>query len=800
MLISLSWLKKYVRVPVETKTLAEDLTMAGLNVERVDRRGLSVDHLVVGKVLEKARHPNADRLSWCRVQVGANDVRDVVCGAPNVGEGQYVPVALPGAVLPNGMEIKRTKIRGVTSDGMICSETELGIGDDASGIIVLEGEHEVGTPAAGILSAGDEILEIEITPNRPDLLCHIGVAREVAALYRVALEWPTGEEAVAAVGTKPDFEISIEDATDCARYVGKRVHGVRVGRSPEWLVKSLEAVGVQSINNVVDATNYVMMEVGQPLHAFDFKKLEGGKILVRRAKPGERLAALDGRAYELGAQVLAIADDNRPVAVAGVIGGEDTGVGQETTEILIESANFHPTLVRRGRKALGLSTEASYRFERGVDRTRCLWAAERAAALICQLGGGSAGSVVDDYPAAPEKKAIAIRESSARRILGTSVSTEDIGSYLERLEFSVLDKREEAVTVEVPAHRLDVTEEIDLIEEVARLHGYDRVGAGRGFRCTTYGQPDDFDQFVESVADYLAARGFTEIIGSAFTDGRELADMGWEASDPRSRPIPILNPLNANHRYMRTSLVPGMLDIVRRNLDHGTKRIKFYQMGTVFLAPRGVTQLPEEPLMLTLVMSRPEGTDFWRNSKASLDLFDIKGEVEALLTVLKIALGSDVTYDFDERTHDFRQKTHDGILVEGGVVGDELAERHGFDQPVWHATIDLTMCYDEKGRAGKLRPLSEYPVSWRDLSLVTPPGVAYSAVEKALVKHAGPLLESLTVFDVYRGEKIARGHVGYGVRLNFRAPDRTLRDGEIDQVIDRVLMKLKSELGVELRS
>jgi phenylalanyl-tRNA synthetase beta chain len=800
MLVSLSWLKKYVRVPVDTRTLAEDLTMSGLNVERVERRGLSIDHLVVGKVLEKAKHPNADRLSWCRVQVGPDDVRDVVCGAPNVAAGQYVPVALPGAVLPNGMTIKRSKIRGVTSDGMICSETELGIGEDASGIIVLEGEYEVGIPAGDVLGEADEILEIEVTPNRGDLLCHLGVAREVAAIYRTPVEWPAASASPMASG-KPDFEIEIEDPADCARYVGKRVSGVRVGPSPEWLAKALEAVGVQSVNNVVDVTNYVMMEMGQPLHAFDFKRLGGARIVVRRAKPGEKLAALDGKSYELGREVLAIADEDRPVALAGVIGGEPTAVHEETTEVLIESANFDPKVVRRGRRSLGLSTEASYRFERGVDRELCQRAAERAADLMCQVAGGKAGPVVDRYPGPAEGGSITIRESQTRRILGASVSIDDVGAYLERLGFSLGQKGDEdTLSVGIPSHRLDIREEIDLIEEVARLHGYDRIGTGRAFRCTAFGQPDEFDRFVEGVADYMGARGFTEVVGSAFTDGRELADFGWGADDVRSKPMPLLNPLNANHRYMRTSLLPGMLDIVRRNLDYGTKRLNFYQIGPVFLAPEGTTRLPDERTVLTLTMSEPEGSDFWRDSKSSLDLFDIKREVEALLRAFRVDSGSGVVYAFDRPTGAFSYAAQEGVLVEGGVVGETVAGRHGFEQPVWHATVDLALCYEQRGRQGRLKPLPDYPASRRDLSLVIPPGVEYGAVEKALVRHGGPLLESVGVFDVYRGEKIAMDHAAYGVRLNFRAPDRTLRDEEIDQVIDRILTKLKSELGVELRS
>lgn len=800
MLISLSWLKKYVRVPAETKALVDALTMAGLNVEHVEKRGLSVDHLVVGRVLEKAKHPNADRLSWCRVEVAPNDVREIVCGAPNVAVGQFVAVALPGAELPNGMKIKRSKIRGVTSDGMICSETELAIGDDASGIIVLGGEHEVGTPAAGILSGADEILEIEVTANRGDLLCHIGVAREVAAMFRTPVELPAADEGDRGAQAKPDFSVEIEDANDCARYVGKRVSGIRVGPSPGWLARSLESVGVQSVNNVVDVTNYVMMEMGQPLHAFDFRRLEGGVVRVRRARSGERLLGLDGKYYELNPGVLVIADREKAVALAGIMGGEETAVHPVTTEILIEAANFHPTVVRRGRKALGIATEASYRFERGIDREAPLAAADRAARLIREVCGGSSGAAVDQYVLRAAPRSVTIRQANARRILGTALSSEEIAGLLERFGFAVTTKNDETVTVCVPSHRLDVEQEIDLIEEVGRLYGYDRIGTGWSYRCTAFAQPDDVDRFTDGTAEYLASRGYTELVGSAFTDGRELEEFDWESDDPRRRPIPIRNPLNANHRYLRTSLVPGMLDAIRRNLDYGSRRLRFYQIGPVFLTRKGPSQLPEERTMLTIAMSQPEGADFWCNSKESLDLFDIKGELEALLRSLRVDPGQGITYDIDEESGAFTYATKDGVVIEGGVISEETAERRGIEQPVWHATVDLVECFELRSRQGKLKSLPEFPASRRDLSLIAPPGIKYRGIEKTLVKHAGPLLESLAVFDVYRGENIAAGRTAYGVRLNFRAPDRTLKDEEVDRVIERAVAKLRDELGVELRA
>jgi phenylalanyl-tRNA synthetase beta chain len=800
MLVSVSWLKKYVRIPVDAKTLAADLTMTGLNVERVESRGVSLEHVVAGRVLEKARHPNADRLSCCRVEVGPNDVRDIVCGAPNVAAGQLVLVALPGAQLPNGMAIKRSKIRGIVSDGMICSEIELGIGEDASGIIALAGDHAPGTPVAAVFGGSDEVLEIEVTANRGDLLCHLGVAREAAAIYKTPLELPVDLRREPAAGGKPDFEIEIEDKNDCARYFGRRVSGVRVGPSPEWLVKSLEAVGLQSVNNVVDVSNYVMMELGQPLHAFDYRRLDGGVIKVRRARPGEKLLALDGKSYELGRSVLVIADKDRPVALAGIMGGEESAVHPETTEILIESANFHPTVVRRGRKAVALSTDASYRFERGVDREMCRAAADRAAGLICEVAGGTVGPWVDNYPSPGERRIVTIRERNTQRILGAPVAAEEIAGLLERFGFEVRGKGEDAVNVVVPSHRPDVVEEIDLIEEVARLYGYDRIGTGWPFRCTTFAVVDGFDQFAESVADYLAGRGFTEIRATAFTDGRELEDFGWNSGDVRARPIPIRNPLNANQRYLRTSLLPGMLDTVRRNADYGAKRLRLFQTGPVFLAPEGPTKLPEEGTVLALVMSQPEGTDFWMNPKTTAGVFDIKAEVEALLRTMKMDPSSGLSYAFDAPTGEFSYSTKEGALVEGGVVSETVAERCGIEQPVWFATFDLSKCYELKGCQGRLKALPEYPASRRDLSLVARPGSGYGEIEKALVKNAGPLLESAMVFDVYRGDNIPRGYTAYGVRLSFRAPDRTLRDEEIDRIIDKVVTTLKNELGVELRS
>ncbi|MCZ6765450.1 MAG: phenylalanine--tRNA ligase subunit beta, partial [bacterium] len=687
----------------------------------------------------------------------------------------------------------------VKSDGMMCSERELGLGEDSGGIVVLEGDVQPGTPINEVLTPPDTVLEIEVTPNRPDMLSHVGIAREVAAIYGSNVMLPYDAGSISEAGKAKKVSVSIEDANDCARYVAKLLRGVKVGPSPDWLVNSLEAVGLTSRNNIVDVTNFVLMELGQPIHAFDFKKIHGREIIVRRARDGEKLLTLDGTEAELTSEMLVIADERDPVALAGVIGGEKSAVHDNTVDVLIESANFHPTLVRKCRNALGISTDASYRFERGADREMCRIAAERAAQLMCELGGAEAVEVVDMYPAPHDRRTVEIRRSATRRILGTRVSTEEITGILNRLQFQPKTNGED-VSVVVPSWRGDVVEEADLIEEVARLYGYERIGEGWNFRATTYAVSSDTDRFVDTLSNHLTARGYTEVITSSFTDGRELEDFGWPDDDIRRTLVPVRNPLSSQHRFLKTSLIPGMLDVVRRNLDHDVRRIKIYQVGKVFLAPEATNQLPDERQLLALMMTRPGGADFWSNTKLEMDLFDIKGEIEELLRLLKVDLTGGLYYDFDSETGAFTWRRKNDLVIEGGIVTDGVARRYDFEQPVWYATFDLKMLYRIGTTRPKLRPLPEYPVSRRDLSLLVKDGVEFRDVEKHLVKSAGRLLESHQVFDVYSGKNVAKNHSAYGIRLSFRSAERTLTDGEVDQVIDKILGKLKNELGVELRT
>jgi phenylalanyl-tRNA synthetase beta chain len=493
------------------------------------------------------------------------------------------------------------------------------------------------------------------------------------------------------------------------------------------------------------------------------------------------------------------------VAVAGVIGGLDSGVTEKTTNVLIESAAFAPRVVRQTRKSMNINTEASYRFERGSDREVCRLASDRAAELIMELAGGSAGAVVDAFPGPASAKAVSIRKSNTRRILGVSIETDEIADLLARLHFETIDVSSEEVQVRVPSFRADVIEEMDLIEEVARLYGYDRIGKGWSFRSTTFARVDEYESFCNSVGDFLAARGYTELLTSSFTSGSETELMGWEHNDPRRQMIRIRNPLTSNQTYLRTTPLPGVIDAVRRNFGYGARDVSVFSLGKVFLTTGGTTQgdgpagLPDERLLLVLVRTRPEGRDFWNQSNKTTDLFDIKREIEAMTVAQGIDIGGRLTYAFDGRSGRFAYKNRKTTVAEGGILPARLAAAYDIDQPLWYGIVDMAALYKIRPGQKRFNPLSEYPASKRDLSLVTPGDVTYDQVKKCLVKYSGPLLESVQVFDVYRGESLPQGATAFGVRLVFRSADRTLRDTEIDQVLEKVLQKLQNEHGVTLR-
>jgi phenylalanyl-tRNA synthetase beta chain len=796
--VSLAWLRQFVDIPVDVAALAHDLSMHGLKVERVESRGVTEPLVVVGHVLEAGPHPDAQRLRVCRVDVGNGQPLEIVCGAPNVAAGQHVAVALVGARLPGDLKIRKSKIRGVTSNGMICSEVELGLGHESNGIMVLDTEASPGTPLANVLGSSDATLELEITPNRPDQLSHVGVAREIAAIYKKELRVP---RPVVKEGAEDDTapRISIDDPAQCYRFVARVIRGVKVGPSPPWLRNTLESVGLKSINNIVDVTNYVMLELGQPLHAYDLNLLPAPEMGVRRAQANERLETLDGVTRELGPDHLVITAGDEVVGIAGVIGGMPTRVTETTTDILLEAAAFDPREVRRTRRSLNVSTDASYRFERGSDRDICRVASDRATELIAQVTGGTPGRVLDEYPAPWPPRTVSVRRSTVRRLLGEAIPTERIGDLLGRLAFERAGGDRDTVTVSVPTFRWDIVEEADLVEEVARLYGYENIGRAWKFRTTVPSQPDPFDRFVERVAEHLVARGHTEVVTTSFSDGREAAWFDWPEDDRRSQPIAVRNPLTANHTYMRTTLLRGVLDVVAHNIAHGRRELNLFASGAVFLRAQGESSLPDEPMHLVMVRTRPEGKTFWRASPDPADLYEIKSEVESLLATHRPGMLAELTYDFEATRGMFRYSDRRRAVVEGGVLPRAAAAALDIDQPLWFAVLDLTALAESREALATFRPFSAFPSSRRDLSLVAPPGVQWGQIEKHVAKVGGRLLESLQVFDVYRGSALA-DRTAYGVRLSFRSADGTLKDAEVDAIVARIISKLEAELGVTLRS
>jgi len=796
--VSCNWLRRYVDIEEDPGVLAEDLTMFGLNVESVERVGAEYSGVVFGRVRECRRHPQADRLSVCTVDTGGDRPLNIVCGAPNVRAGLGVAVALQGSVLAGGLKIKKTKLRGEVSEGMICSETELGIGSDASGIIELDLELEPGADLDGKLGAGDTILDIEITPNRPDQLSHIGIAREIAALYNRELRLPP----TAQLQVQGGFRIGVEDPADCPRYSAAFIDDVRIGPSPQWMQELLAGAGVKPINNIVDVTNFVLLETGQPMHAFDRDRMKRDEILVRRGRAGERLVTLDGIDRPVGPEILLITDGETPIGAAGVMGGESTEVTPQTKHVLLESAWFGPRAVRGSRRALKLDTEASYRFERECDPGGTVAALERACRLIAETGAGTPQPVCADMLASAEliaPRTIMLRSRQANRVMGTMLAADDLCELLSRLGLEAVVSGKD-VTVSVPTFRRDLSEEIDLIEEAARVYGYDDIGSDPGRRNSMFAEISAGDRRNEELCDRLAARGFAEVVTTSFMDPDDPRRLEWADDDPRARPVVIANPLTAAQSVMRTSLLPGMLRVVERNASAGVEGIRIFELDKVFIPRTQGEGLPEEPLRLTALFSRKAAPMQWHEKQRDMDFFDMKGEAEAMLEWLGSSSGH--SFERDQARgpdHVFNWLLKNKIVGSCGLIPGRVCARFGIDAPVFFFDVDIDAF--SPGWAGKslFSRISPFPAMKRDLSVTAPAPVRWADIRN-VVKKRTKHLESVILFDYYRGESLGEGRRGYTFRLVFRSSEGTLDDATVDAVIAKVLAGLQEELQVALRA
>lgn len=788
MKLSLKWLRDYVAVDGSSAELSDLLTFAGVEVEGVHSRGVAIVHVVVGQILDSKQHPNADRLSVCRVDDGSGQTpRQIVCGAKNYQVGDKVPVALPGAVLPGDFKIKSGKLRGEVSEGMMCSAKELGLGDDQSGLLILPPESRVGAPIAELFPA-ETILEIEVTPNRPDLLSHVGVAREISALTGKPLTLPA-VEAVAGNG-EPGLTVSIDpDAlAGCPFYTGTRIDGVKVGPSPAWLRERLESIGLRTINNIVDMTNYVMFELGQPLHAFDAAKLHGGGIRVRLAAANEEFKALDGRTYKLAAHHVVIGDAaGNAGALGGVMGGEDSGVTEATTSIVLESAYFLPSLIRRTSRETGLSSDSSYRFERGVDAGGTVAAAQRAIALILQVAGGTARPLVaaGNIESLAQSSAVPLRAERCTAILGIEVAPERIAKIL-----SALGLKQTPAGWLVPTYRRDLQREIDLIEEIARVVGLDAVTGRALGRATIASEVDREYDFRLDLRRRLVGLGFFEtrsvsLVGSRDLDGSTIAPA-------------LKNPLSEDQTSLRPSLLPGLRQVAARNARAGRVDLRLFELGRVF--DQGLALGVREPVKLALLLTGVATRPSWRGAAGrGLDIHDLRGIIESL-----VGDGRTLEFDRSERSQlllavevriDGKSIGHAGQLSPADAAALDLRA------PVLVAELDADALRNVD-REIRFMALPRFPAVTRDIAMLADRTLPHARIAETISSAREPLLIAAAPFDLFvdpSGVKLPAEKKSVAYTLTYRAEDRTLTNEEVNAAHTRVKQKLTDVLAVQFR-
>ncbi len=820
MKVTLNWLKEYVDFDWTPEELTERLTMLGVEVEGVDKISGAFEGIVVAEVLEKNQHPNADKLSLCRVNDGVEE-RQIVCGATNFKAGDKVPLAKPGTWIPRslkgeGFTLEVGKVRGEKSFGMMCSAFELEISDDAEGLLILPEDAPVGQAYGEYVgkSGGDVVYDLEITPNRPDLNSVIGIAREIAALTGNPLKLPdvgqasclsgeTGEEQSSIASGDQDVNdlvsVRIEDEELCPRYTARVVTGVKIGPSPAWLKEKLELIGLRSINNVVDVTNFVMMEIGQPLHAFDYHLLEknDGKpvIVVRRAAAGEKFTTLDEQEHELTAENLLIADEKKGVALAGVMGGLNSEIQDDTQDVLIESAYFKPQNIRATSKKLALSTDSSYRFERGCDVEIADWASQRAAQLIIETAGGKlAKGVVDAYPAMHEPKEITLRHAKSDALLGVTIPADDQVRMLEGLELETVTRDgETSATFRIPSFRVDLKRETDLIEEVCRIYGVDKIPSTPPRGATGSNAYDAVHDELAECRRMLCGLGLTEAQGQTLISetSAQLAAEDY---------VPLLYPLSQDMNVVRPSLLPGLLDILKHNLNHKNADVALFEIGRVFTAGE---EAVSEHRSLALALTGNRNAAFWQGDDrdAKFDIFDLKGALEECFE--RLGLRGFSWSRRDGETGLFIESAAVQLgrqtLGEIGQLHPKLARDYDLRDAVFLAELDLDKLLS-LGRASKsFKHLAVHPEIRRDIAMLVDDKVTHDDVARAVKKAKPDNLESVELFDVYRGEGIPEGKKSVAYALTFRHAERSLKDKEADKAHSKVVETLKKQLSAEIR-
>ncbi len=807
MRVSYNWLRDFVDLDgISPYELADRLTMVGLAAEGIEEPGKGIEKVYTGRILQIEAHPNADKLVICRVVTMGGEEVQIVTGATNVAEGQVVPVAVVGAKLAGGLAIKKAKLRGVESRGMLCSGQELGLdpstmpAEQAHGIMVLAPDTPVGVDVKPLIGLDDVVLELELTPNRGDCLSILGVAREVAAILGKPLKMPSTDlPETVPTGNEP-VRVDIEEPELCRRYVARLLKNVQAGPSPAWMQHRLRAVGVRPISNVVDVTNYVMMELGQPLHAFNYHKLQDGRIIVRRAVEGEMIVSLDNVARKLNSEMLVITDSSGPVAVAGVMGGLDSEVTEVTGAVLLESAYFNPVSIRRTARDLALHSESSSRYEHGIDITGCQRAADRAARLLAEMGAAQVVDlVVDNYAAPVVEKTILLRPNRVRHVLDVDLTPAEITGLLTGLQFEVQEEAN-GLMVTVPGHRPDIAIEEDLIEEVARLHGYGRMPDTLPTGAMTSGSLPATQLLARQVRNFLSRGGFYEVVTYSFHSPRVFDKLGLPEDNPLRKTVDLQNPLSEEQSVMRTQLYPGLLDVLQRNSNRRNWDAAVFEMGRVFFPAAG-KPLPEEVTVLTAAVTgkRPGG---WNSRSVDMDFYFLKGNLEVLLADVGVR---DVTYRPAANVPGF----HPGRTAEVhagdqklGIIGElhpDAQDAYALKQRVTVFELNFDRLAETAGRPMVYQPLPKFPGVERDLALLAHIDVPASSLLGLIYREGGAILRDVRLFDVYQGEQVAEGQRSIAFSLQFQADDRTLTDEEVAGKVTLITAALEKELSATLR-
>jgi phenylalanyl-tRNA synthetase beta chain len=809
MRISYQWLSQYVDVPAPEE-LARRLTAVGLEVEAIERMGQGLEGVFAARIVASEPHPNAEKLSVTRVDAGAGEPLQVVCGAKNYQVGDVVPLARVGASLPGGLHIQKAKLRGVESFGMLCSAKELGLDADASGLLILPRDVAPGTPIAKVLGLDDALLEVNVTPNRPDALSHVGLAREVAAILGGPLRPPAPKLVEQGAPAAEAVRVRIEAPVKCARDAARVIEGVKIGPSPGWLARRLESCGVRSISNVVDATNFVLLELGHPLHAFDLDRVAGHEIVVRTARPGERITTLDGKERALEPDDLLIADRDRGSALGGVMGGGDSEISGATTRVLLESAWFEASGVRRTSKRHQLRTEASLRFERGADPGAVIPALDRCAALIAELAGGTVRpGIVDAHPRDAKQPEVTLRWARPGEVLGTPVSRETARRILHGLGFHEWSADDAGAVFGVPTWRMDVSREEDLVEEIVRMQGYDGIPETLpGLAAAeTPAVPAD-EAALARAREALESAGFSEAVNFSFVAPADLA-----AFDPASRPIALANPITAELAVMRTSLVPSLLRNVSFNLRSGAEGGRLYEIARTYSThetskSRSAQATPAlEPARLAAVAFGRNHPHHWSGPDSPLDFFDVKGALEGLLEALGCGPAS---FRGAGRELAWLHPRSACVVELGGARVAALGELHprvaaAFDLPrgVLALEADLDALLASARLVREVRPVSRFPAVTRDIAMLVDEAVPAGEVQRVLDEAAKDgLVEETTLYDDFRGGALPRGKKNLAVYVRWRALDRTLTDEEADALRARIVERLRTDPAIraELRA